>query len=213
MKKEELLELLRNSIDGYKGVNSSISEKKLWRTSGIDILHPFPDWRSWKRSPWILKGHNKNREYLKRSRAIYSRLIKNLFKNPNRYYNSTISDGIRAFFKLYDYRYLTHDYIITADDFKKRYDGRSVYLQYLYCIETENIFLNHFDSEDVSSLLESLKEDYIDIPFTLAECVFVNWLFDFKSGKQIIEQYEKLSKEDLLTGLRHKLNISHLSYR
>ena len=103
--------------------------KKLWRTSGIDILHPFPDWRSWKRSPLILKGHNKNREYLKRSRAIYSRLMKNLFKNPNRYYNSTISDGIRAFFKLYDYRYLTHDYIITADDSKKRYDGRSVYLQ------------------------------------------------------------------------------------
>ena len=31
-----------------------------------------------------------------------------MFKNPNRYYNSTISDGIRAFFKLYDY-------IITAD--------------------------------------------------------------------------------------------------
>ena len=103
--------------------------KKLWRTSGIDILHPFPDWRRWKRSPWILKGHNKNREYLKRSRAIYSRLMKNLFKNPNRYYNSTISDGIRAFFKLYDYRYLTHDYIITADDSKKRYDGRTVYLQ------------------------------------------------------------------------------------
>lgn len=91
--------------------------------------------------------------------------------------------------------------------------GAQFICNYLYCIETENIFLNHFDSEDVSSLLESLKEDYIDIPFTLAECVFVNWLFDFKSGKQIIEQYEKLSKEDLLTGLRHKLNISHLSYR
>ena len=91
--------------------------------------------------------------------------------------------------------------------------GAQFICNYLYCIETENIFLNHFDSEDVSSLLESLKEDYIDIPFTLAECVFVNWLFDFKSGKQIIEHYGKLSKEDLLTELRHKLNISHLSYR
>ena len=27
MKKEELLELLRNSKDGYKGVNGSVSEK------------------------------------------------------------------------------------------------------------------------------------------------------------------------------------------
>ncbi|MDY4642193.1 MAG: DUF6179 domain-containing protein [Erysipelotrichaceae bacterium] len=165
----------------------------------------------------MLKGHNKNREYLKRSRAIYSRLMKNLFKNPDRYYNSTISDGIRAFFKLYDYRYLTHDYIITVYYplmiLRNGMMGAQFICNYLYCIETENIFLNRFDSEDVSSLLESLKEDYIDIPFNLAECVFVNWPFDFKSEKQIIEQYEKLSKEDLLTELRHKLNISHLSYR
>ena len=143
--------------------------------------------------------------------------MKNLFKNPNRYYNSTISDGIRAFFKLYDYRYLTHDYIITVYYplmiLRNGMMGAQFICNYLYCIETENIFLNRFDSEDVSSLLESIKEDYIDIPFNLTECVFVNWPFDFKSEKQIIEQYEKLSKEDLLTELRHKLNISHLSYR
>lgn len=116
---------------------------------------------------------------------MHSRLMKNLFKNPNRYYNSTISDGIRAFFKLYDYRYLTHDYIITVYYplmiLRNGMMGAQFICNYLCCIETENIFLNRFDSEDVSSLLESIKEDYIDIPFNLHECAFVNWLFDFKS--------------------------------
>lgn len=59
--------------------------------------------------------------------------------------------------------------------------GAQFICNYLCCIETENIFLNRFDNEDVSRLLESIKEDYIDIPFNLDECVFVNWLFDFKS--------------------------------
>ena len=129
MKKEGILELLRNSIDGYKGVNGSISEKSCEELlESIFCILSLTE-EDVSAAHEYLKGHNKNREYLKRFRAIYSRLMKNLFKNSNRYYNSTIRDGIRAFFKLYDYRYLTHDYIITADDSKKRYDGRTVYLQ------------------------------------------------------------------------------------
>ena len=51
--------------------------------------------------------------------------------------------------------------------------GAQFICNYLCCIETENIFLNRFDSEDVSSLLESIKEYYIDIP-TLVEVVNID---------------------------------------
>lgn len=64
--------------------------------------------------------------------------------NDNRYYNSTLKEGLKAFFSFYDKYLYPENYLITADyplmigrpDLK----GASFIKNYLYCIETENTF-------------------------------------------------------------------------
>lgn len=46
--------------------------------------------------------------------------------------------------------------------------GASFIKNYLYCIETETIFLNRFAKENAHNLLFSNNEDYGDIPLNLS---------------------------------------------
>ena len=111
------------------------------------------------------KGLEINIKYLKEAKLIYNRILNNLLVNENRYYNSTIKDGFTAFFRLYDRYFEADNYIITADYplMITRFNLRGAHFikNYLYCLETENSFLNRFDKKDIDRLLHNNNDDYL----------------------------------------------------
>lgn len=52
---------------------------------------------------------------MNRARGLQKRILRNFFKNPNRFWFSTVSDGINGFFKLYSPVFSAREIHITAD--------------------------------------------------------------------------------------------------
>ena len=216
-KPENKEKLLINRIEGYKKSDSSIVVNKVKELLDSIIyilsLHDEED----DIELMYEKGLEINIKYLKEAKLIYNRLLNNLLVNENRYYNSTIKDGFTAFFRLYDRYFEADNYIIIADyplmitRFNLR--GAQFIKNYLYCIETENSFLNRFDEKDIDRLLHNNNDDYLQIPVNLCETVFINWLFDFSNADKITESYKNRSENDLRELLFLKVSASPLSER
>ncbi|MGN1404781.1 MAG: DUF6179 domain-containing protein [Erysipelotrichaceae bacterium] len=216
--KEELLILLKNRIKKFKNRYDSsipVSKAEALLESIIYILSLNDEESS------ITKMYENgliiNDYYLKESYKIYERLLNDMFINDNRYYLSTLNDGIKAFFILYNRYFFPENYHITVDYplmiTRFNLKGAHFIKNYLFCAETENIFLNRFLGEDVHRLLFNNDENYEDMPINLCETVFINWLFDFKSSSEITEIYKEMTEEQFKANLHNKINSSVLTLR
>ena len=91
------------------------------------------------------------------ARMLHGQVSKNIFAVKNEFYASTIIDGIRGFFKLYNPKFGTHETHITADypTFLPVNDltGIEFIEKYLERIDIENRFCLCFDSTAASEML------------------------------------------------------------
>lgn len=82
---------------------------------------------------------------MNRARGIQKRTLRNFFKNPNRFWFSTVSDGINGFFKLYSPVFSAREIHITADypplAGRPKLCGIEFVERYLRYIDAENAFL------------------------------------------------------------------------
>lgn len=81
---------------------------------------------------------------MNRARGLQKRILRNFFKNPNRFWFSTVSDGINGFFKLYSPVFSAREIHITADypplAGRPKLCGIEFVERYLRYIDAENAF-------------------------------------------------------------------------
>ena len=112
------------------------------------------------------------------ARRLQKSIADNLMKTPNVFYRSTIVDGIRGFFQLYQPQFEAHEIHITADypvlAGRPEADGIEFIEAYLRCLEAENAFCVRFRSGDIHRLLCGLTPEYGNIPLNIFEYVVLS---------------------------------------
>ena len=115
--------------------------------------------------------------YINNVKFKYNIIKVNFIKNDNYYYNSTLYDGIKGFFKIYNKSYdaknkcLTFDYIPYLDIFNL--EGIEYLNRYLEYINYENIYCNKFDNKKIINLLNNIYQNYEELPINIFETVFL----------------------------------------
>lgn len=102
------------------------------------------------------------------SKELYSEIKKNLFVTPNKFYRSTLVDGISGFFKLYRPNFAAGETHITADYIpaigRPKSCGIDFIYEYLQRLYVENQILNRFNSDAVHKLMCGLTPEYVNSP-------------------------------------------------
>ncbi len=115
-------------------------------------------------------------EYINKTKLFYNVIfINNIVPINNYFYNSTLKDGIKSFFKLYNF-YDAKNIIITADYEcligRPNLFGIEFINKYLEYINYENIFLRKFNYIKQENLLKKLYSNYEDLPINIFEIIF-----------------------------------------
>lgn len=96
----------------------------------------------------------------------YTIFCKNKLDISNYFYNSTLNDGIKGFFKFY-YKFDALNKVITFDympfKFKSNSEGVSFVWEYLMCLDIENRFCRDITNEFILSVLSNYKDECINI--------------------------------------------------
>lgn len=133
------------------------------------------------------------------SGELYRKITDNLFVTPNKFYRSTVVDGIAGFFKLYRPRFLAGETHITADYIpaagRPASTGIEFIFEYLKRIYAENLFLVKFDQTAVHWLMCGLTPDYINSPCSIFLYVFITSIGLSLLSKPILEL--DLTKSDV----------------
>lgn len=91
--------------------------------------------------------------------------LKNMVSVDNYFYNSTLIDGLKAFFKYYDYYNNASDYVITCDyecfNYRPKSEGIEFIKDYMKEINYENMIVNKLDKNIVNNLVKS--NSYVNI--------------------------------------------------
>lgn len=111
---------------------------------------------------------------------LHRQVSKNLFLTKNVFYASTLIDGIKGFFKLYNPKFGAHETHITADypTFIPVNDltGIEFIEKYLEYLDLENRFLLCFDPKAVDAMLFRFDEGYDELVLNLFEHVLTEAL-------------------------------------
>lgn len=105
-------------------------------------------------------------EELSKLKLYYNTVfLKNMVSVDNYFYNSTLLDGLKAFFKYYDYYNNARDYVITCDyecfNYRPKSDGIEFIKDYMKEINYENMIVNKLDKNIVDNLVKS--NSYVNI--------------------------------------------------
>ncbi len=126
------------------------------------------------------EGQRQIQQKIMKTRHHHRVLTENLFETPNVYYRSTIRDGIRGFFKLYQPAFAAQELHITVDypTYLPRPEQAGIEFieEYLRRIDAENAFCTLFDPKRVDRLLCGISPDYRSCPMNLFEPVFLTAL-------------------------------------
>jgi hypothetical protein len=110
---------------------------------------------------------------LKAAKYLHYLVLNNLIDTENHTYSSTVVDGIKGFFKIYDADYEAHEIHITCDypvcNPITKFVGIEFIEKYLESIYYENMFSNRFSAKEVHHLLCGYDEHYEDLIFNLFE--------------------------------------------
>ncbi len=123
------------------------------------------------------KGLERIERLSKSTKTLHSLITSNLLQTKNVYYESTIVDGIKGFFKLYYSEFSAQEIHITADypayNQKEKLLGIEFIHKYLECIYYENLFCAKFSAEDIHYLLCGYDENYEQQLFNIYEQVLI----------------------------------------
>lgn len=122
-------------------------------------------------------------------------ILNNLVNTDNYFYNATLKQGIKGFFKLYNPDYMAYNINITVDYelflFRPNSKGIEFIEEYLKYINIENIFCKKFD------YVLSNK----DLPISIYEMVFTKAIIENTNGfdrNSLLKAYQMLKEEKKL---------------
>lgn len=189
----KLINLLSISIKKYTGeLSSSVKTEsaKNINNSNLWVIGLYLKTKKLKESLDILKNediikiynYEKNilDNYISKTKFFYSMMKNSFIKNDNYFYNATLKDGIKGFFKIYNKSYDAKNICITVDYEafleKPKLYGIEFINKYLEYINYENIFCKKFNEEKIVNLLKKVYKKYEDLPINIFEIVFMSSL-------------------------------------
>lgn len=137
----------------------------------------------------------------------------------NYFYNSTLKNGIDAFFKNYNSSYDACNINITVD-----YEamigspnllGIEFISKYLEYINYENAFCNKFNVTDIKCLLEKIYGNYQELPVNIFETVFmISLILEYQKCNVFTLNVSDIDIDDLYydTSIDEFYNELHKSY-
>lgn len=113
---------------------------------------------------------------INKTKMFYNTIfLNNIIEIDNYFYNATLKDGIKGFFKLYNYSYDAHTITISVDYEtcigRPNLYGIEFINKYLEFINYENIFCNKFNNID--KMLQKIYNKYQDMPINIFENVLI----------------------------------------
>lgn len=185
----KLIQLLSFQIKRYTGDMTSsvpVSVAKNLNTSNLWIIGFYLKDKSIDES--IDNLINKDINYLfecskkklnliiNKTKMFYNTIfLNNIIEIDNYFYNATLKDGIKGFFKLYNYSYDAHTITISVDYEtcigRPNLYGIEFINKYLEFINYENIFCNKFNNID--KMLQKIYNKYQDMPINIFENVLI----------------------------------------
>ena len=165
------------------------------------------------------KGRKRIDTMVSVTKALHSKLLHQLVDTRNVFYRSTLEDGIRGFFKLYDPEYSAHEIHITADypllnpipelagiEFIKTYVEGAYY---------ENQFCAYFSAENIHQILYSYEKGYSELLINIYEPVLLAAIgrviagsnehrTDVAGGRAAFQrqQFSKMAEEETLAAVQ-----------
>lgn len=202
----KIIELLEFKVKKYTaGLTNSIliRELKSINISNLYVLGLYLKNRLIEESIIILLSEDIIELYTKSRKELEKRIEKiklfynvvvlnNLVNTDNYFYNATLKQGIKGFFKLYNPDYMAYNINITVDYelflFRPNSKGIEFIEEYLKYINIENIFCQKFD------YVLSNK----DLPISIYEMVFTKAIIENTNGfdrNSLLKAYQKLKEE------------------
>ena len=202
----KIIELLEFKVKKYTaGLTNSIliRELKSINISNLYVLGLYLKNRLIEESITILlnediielytKGRKELEKRIEKVKLFYNVVVlNNLARVDNYFYNATLKQGIKGFFKLYNPDYMAYNINITVDYelflFRPNSKGIEFIEEYLKYINIENIFCQKFD------YVFSNK----DLPISIYETVFTKAIIENTNGfdrNSLLKAYQKLKEE------------------
>lgn len=187
----QLLELLKIKVKKYIGIeNSSIlaDEAKIIMESNIYTINLYlkeitPDEGILKLvNGRIIDLYYSGVKILKRKvslcKILYHKVLSTILQTENETYNSTLVDGINAFFKVYDFEYDARNIKITADyplynNLFGKQEGIEFIENYLKSLYYENVFCKMFSKAEIEEALYEYNENYSELVINIFTIIFV----------------------------------------
>lgn len=187
----QLLELLRIKVKKYIGIeNSSIlaDEAKIIMESNIYTINLYlkemtPDEGILKLvNERIIDLYYSGMKILKRKvslcKMLYHKVLSTMLQTENETYNSTLVDGINAFFRIYDFEYDARNIKITADyplynNLFGKLEGIEFIENYLKSLYYENVFCKMFSKAEIEEALYEYNENYSELVINIFTIIFV----------------------------------------
>ncbi len=187
----QLLELLKIKVKKYIGIeNSSIlaDEAKIIMESNIYTINLYlkeitPDEGILKLvNGRIIDLYYSGVKILKRKvslcKILYHKVLNTILQTENETYNSTLVDGINAFFRIYDFEYDARNIKITADyplynNLFGKLEGIEFIENYLKSLYYENVFCKMFSKAEIEEALYEYNENYSELVINIFTIIFV----------------------------------------
>ena len=131
---------------------------------------------------------------VKKTRALYNRLVSDFDDYGCRCYGDTILKGMPQFFRRYDARFNPQNHILALDypvmQSLENRKGIDRVWEYLCCIRMEKEILKYFSREQVLQILDKIDPEYQELYLgNICQAVL-------EAMEQSIEGSEKISREE-----------------
>lgn len=124
------------------------------------------------------KSYSKLLNYISKTKMFYRVVfLKNMIKTNNYYYNNTLNEGIKSFFKLYNSSYYSDRLIISVDYEcaleRPNLNGIEFINKYLEYINYENIYCKKFNFRNIDLMLKEKYIKYEELVINIFSDVFL----------------------------------------
>lgn len=139
-------------------------------------------------------------------------ILNNLLETNNYFYNATLKEGIKGFFKIYNPDYNADEIKVTIDyePFLERPKTKGIIFikEYLEYINYENIFCNNFNYHNLLNQINN------DLPISIYEIVFTRALLVELLNQNIYElELKNINSIYKIKQLDKKLNIAYINIK
>ncbi|MDR2976574.1 MAG: DUF6179 domain-containing protein [Streptococcaceae bacterium] len=155
------------------------------------------------------KGHKRIQSKLITSKVLHQKLLKQIIDTDNVFYQGTLVDAFKGFFKLYNPDFSAQEIHITADYVPynpvPKLAGIEFISSYLKALYLENLLLTYFSSEKIHQLLLSYQKNYQEMLINIYERVLIQAVGCVVLGKDFknleLAAADLLQLQDLFSGM------------